>query len=561
MEFVYLWVEKYKNIKEQGFNFSGRYLCGYDHEKNKLTIEKNSDYIHVFPEKINITAIVGENGSGKSNILNLIFSEHITTNVFFILKIHTELKVYGIDLYNTDYPNNTIQEEQLQAKVFQCTNLKSGKLDNHKLAFYSPLLQDSFTDNIDNHKNKFNLSPSSLLDDYKASQQIYSKRTFKNIYGIYESNAIQNSIDMIKNCKNLVLPFDIPTELTIRVNKIAEYEKYLQQYEFLKDKTPSENNFYGYVEQRAIKNWFSSSFEDFYRHDDELTKLILEKIKQNFGEIYLIDKLIEICPQEYQDSQGRFIGLNFLIEELKNIKKFLDAVKQLSKEVMDNSLKLPIQDIPDDFIIEYNKVVASCSAFLEFSWKPKLSSGQQVFLSQFSLFYKYLNNTEQTLILIDEGETTLHPNWQKMYVKYIINFFQNNIKTKKLHLIFSSHSPFILSDLPKENVIFLKDGKQDNTVNIDTFGANIHALLSHGFFMQDGLMGEFAKGKINQIINYLNDKESEIIDNETAQKFINIIGEPILKRQLQKMLDSKRISRMDEIDELKRRIELLESKQ
>ena len=40
--------------------------------------------------------------------------------------------------------------------------------------------------------------------------------------------------------------------------------------------------------------------------------------------------------------------------------------------------------------------------------------------------------------------------------------------------------------------------------NIETFGANIHTLLSHGFFMKDGLMGEFAKDKIDTAIKYLN---------------------------------------------------------
>lgn len=38
-------------------------------------------------------------------------------------------------------------------------------------------------------------------------------------------------MDIIKNCQTLNLPFDIPNELTIKVNKIADYERYLLQYE------------------------------------------------------------------------------------------------------------------------------------------------------------------------------------------------------------------------------------------------------------------------------------------------------------------------------------------
>jgi len=70
MELVYLWVEKYKNIEKQGFNFSPRFKCEF--KDGTLTINENKEYVSIFPENINITAIVGENGSGKSSIVKLL---------------------------------------------------------------------------------------------------------------------------------------------------------------------------------------------------------------------------------------------------------------------------------------------------------------------------------------------------------------------------------------------------------------------------------------------------------------------------------------------------------
>ena len=73
MELIYLYIEDYKNIKNQGFNFSSKFTCKYDEVKKTLQIdEKNNHIENFFGENINITAIVGENGSGKSSVLEVI---------------------------------------------------------------------------------------------------------------------------------------------------------------------------------------------------------------------------------------------------------------------------------------------------------------------------------------------------------------------------------------------------------------------------------------------------------------------------------------------------------
>ena len=42
MELVYLWVDEYKNIKKQGFNFSPRFECEYDEDTKELNLEEGS---------------------------------------------------------------------------------------------------------------------------------------------------------------------------------------------------------------------------------------------------------------------------------------------------------------------------------------------------------------------------------------------------------------------------------------------------------------------------------------------------------------------------------------
>ena len=63
----------------------------------------------------------------------------------------------------------------------------------------------------------------------------------------------------------------------------------------------------------------------------------------------------------------------------------------------------------------------------------------------------------------------------------------------------------------------------------------------------------------HQII--LNQKSLDDKEVDFCEDIINKIGEPIIKNQLQKMLDSRRLSKIDELEEeirlLKNRIEVL----
>jgi regulator of PEP synthase PpsR (kinase-PPPase family) len=77
-------------------------------------------------------------------------------------------------------------------------------------------------------------------------------------------------------------------------------------------------------------------------------------------------------------------------------------------------------------------------------------------------------------------------------------------------------------------------------------------------------MGEFAKDKIDTAIKYLNQKTLTQEQLDYCENIISIIGEPIIKRELQKMLDSKRLSEIDlikkQIAELQQELDKKENK-
>ena len=116
---------------------------------------------------------------------------------------------------------------------------------------------------------------------------------------------------------------------------------------------------------------------------------------------------------------------------------------------------------------------------------------------------------------------------------------------KNINIVFVTHSPFILSDIPKCNVLFLKDGMPKDIMQENTFGANVHTLLKNGYFMPNLPIGEFAYGKINNLFGKLNSGELDPNnDLDDIYQEILLVGEPFLRNQLLMLYNSYKGSRV-----------------
>lgn len=152
------------------------------------------------------------------------------------------------------------------------------------------------------------------------------------------------------------------------------------------------------------------------------------------------------------------------------------------------------------------------SPFLTFDILPKMSSGEMAFLSMFARLYRFVGKKtkpgDEVMIFLDEAETTLHPEWQRRLVGYFIRFFEVFIPHRHYQLVFASHSPALLSDIPAGNCCFLdvvnaeengirkkyakSCGFRSSEESRNTFGANIYDLFHNAFFMDNGSIGEFS---------------------------------------------------------------------
>jgi len=506
MELVYLWVEDYKNIHEQGFNFSSKFICDYDGKT--LTIDDNPDHIeNFFGDNINVTAIVGKNGSGKSSIVELI------QNLSYENPQISPFPISALDIGKISIYYNK-QESKLYIYFNQAVKItinNQSNIDYEKKDIYDEFFQEIF----------INATPSHNQKEYILL------------------------LDFLRN-NNIHFPFNIPQMI-----KFGIHDDY--------------NDLLKLIESNSFD--FNLHYSVWEEDKDKRIKIFHILLLLAYLKNYNID--FEIEASENYDKTIHELE-NKTEENIKNdINTFISFIKKDLKDfssVPDHYLDK--NKIPDNFFKIYEKIIKRKNndelldfkgkKVFNFSFFPSMSDGEYQFTYLFNTIYSSIDK-ENILLLIDEGENFLHPNWQKKYISFIVQFIQDNFSDKKIHIIFTTHSPFLLSDIPKQNIIFLDKNEEGKCKVVDglkdkkqTFGANIHTLLSDSFFMEDGLMCEFAKGKINEIIDYLNgENNTKIKSDEEAQKLINIIGEPIVKNQLQRILDSKRLSKVDEIDVLK----------
>jgi predicted ATP-binding protein involved in virulence len=170
------------------------------------------------------------------------------------------------------------------------------------------------------------------------------------------------------------------------------------------------------------------------------------------------------------------------------------------------------------------------------------SSGEYHFIS--TIVGLLATITDNSLILIDEPEISLHPNWQMKYVAFLNKVFK---KYNSAHFIICSHSHFLVSDLKPESssIISLKKSEGNITstpITKSTFGWSAEEVLysvfnvrtvRNYFLEQDltnllGMIGQNSKDKkeikrlidrIEQIPVTENDPLGEIIVE--AKNYLN----------------------------------------
>ena len=155
-----------------------------------------------------------------------------------------------------------------------------------------------------------------------------------------------------------------------------------------------------------------------------------------------------------------YIATKMISAMLKNKnEKVGDVQKKVFNEIneiFENlSIDVKVEDISQD---GRNITLFTNSSGDEFDINELSSGEKQLFLR--TLAIKMLN-PENSIILIDEPELSLHPKWQQRIVDVYRKIGKNN------QIIIATHSPHILGSVKKENIMLL-DKNDDGEIIVKT---------------------------------------------------------------------------------------------
>lgn len=633
MELVYMWImrDEIDFIKEQGFNFYGEHYFSLDRKGDKWRLsyeDRSNKYLGSVMYKgtgiSNITAIVGENGSGKTSLLNAINDLNFNDEKVYegtTTAQHEKLekeKGTCMAIYRDKEGRFTIYHTFPESRVDNGTDFKMYGANDTKQGYFIETGESSTSYSAKlseflNSQTIINLSNSSfamergisadnlnlIATGFDTIARLFYKKLLKLkrptgldyisqfvdisdfLIESLTGRRFQQLCDVVYYHKLLgteqeKLPLDkIKNKVHIQVDNLAT----------MLHKKEWKSNKYGWTTEDKEKKWelllqttrslvqlvgdksisnliFNLCWEILYYYpdvDDVVVEMIkyhqyylcddcIEGLNTDTKRVDLINKIEKLLGNKFRD--GRLV--DYYIDALKEIcvlEQILLGVPKIPNTLMEEDMAYKCgweldfttqREVYIEFCGYINDLVQAGDSFvLKYINinEINMSSGERAVQNYFSWIYmlpefqKIMGEVHNELrvnmlVLIDEIDLYVHPDWQRKMIYYIIERFRTEFKDMNIQIILTTHSPLVLSDIPKENVILLKTEEGKFKVidkEINTFASNTYKLLKDGFFMES-TMGELSQERIKMVIEALErnkNGEFNCIDEKGLSEFIN----------------------------------------
>ncbi|NQU31890.1 MAG: AAA family ATPase [Bacteroidetes bacterium] len=293
---------------------------------------------------------------------------------------------------------------------------------------------------------------------------------------------------------------------------------------------------------------FTNSFLE--NHRGQLTpKILIENIENNninrFS--YRSNRLVGVVIDRAEDICN-FVNNRIDFNEKENELSINFSEKNITRIYNDNSIysdNVYAYDILNILrkigLIRSFEIQVFKKGGMPFNFR-EASSGEANILSTLLSLIPLLKN--DSLILIDEPEISLHPLWQSRYIDLINKILQN---VNGCHIIIASHSPFLATDLNPKNssVITLKNKKgyiESEMISKSTYGWSSEDILLNVFEMPSTRNLDLYENVSKALFLLANEKRSNSelikIQNRLKEFYPSILDEDPMKSVIKAIFEA-----------------------
>ncbi len=522
-------MKKYHQDQFKGFKLISLYI------NNKVLGENRYEFIDTNNEikDLYTTILIGPNGAGKSNVLS---------TIIYLFKELNHLKLGEKRTYDVSGEFNLTYS--LNGDIFEFTNLPE-PWDSDAAHFSRFIKQASLLRNgeiVDPSQAEFPLSIVAqaimLTDKYPVitKDEEAEKFGFYNYLGVRSRPQQASTRYYVRKTIEFVVERMKDQSFKHGLKKITNY---LELSEIVKIRYRTLNTskfFWGETSKVSITDFFID-IKNRYDSKDTNPPYKLQHFLSIRDDQKLIDKIAEYCNelfsserlQNIPNSPSKYLYFN-LIEDsdhsrLKEEYPLLEHLRSLG-------------------IISTPEIELYSSKSSGYDLQESSSGEYHFFSTMVGLIASIKTNS---LVLIDEPEISLHPNWQMKYLSFLREILSNE-EYSTCHILIATHSHFLISDLRGDSgrIIGLRRDEENKikTVQIETntFGWSAEEVLLDVFkvpttrnrFISDKL-GEILDeiSKPNKNLEKIQAKVAELIDSNIH----NLSEEDPLKEVIGKIIE------------------------
>lgn len=180
----------------------------------------------------------------------------------------------------------------------------------------------------------------------------------------------------------------------------------------------------------------------------------------------------------------------------------------------------------------------------------QMSSGERQMLNMVSYVLYHIKNIQRIkdddnrvkyhniCLIFDEAELYFHPEYQRNFLSMLLESLQwchiNTNVIRSIQILIVTHSPFVLSDMLKANMMYLDKGVCEPLPEKEIFGANLYQLMADSFFFTENAMGKVASRQVGKWIEEVNK------GGEVSHKVLDLIGDTIIRNYLIRKMEDNR---------------------